>query len=739
MTSNVILYYECLVEQDKHFILNYINGQNAIELHLNTLKQITINKFQYVKQSLSLTIKIELPQSVLEMGEHSTDDINYVKIQNGNETPCYYFVISKNWKSSNTIEFILSMDTINTYQYGRDFIVNKKTLVKRSHMDRFENIDPTTQDNFLTRKIWLKSEEINPPVYKIKESNLIEKNGESLIDWALYYKNSDNQESSPIDCFLVPNDALNIKYQGNPGEFTNQNVPLNKILLFFVDYNYPNISFDIDGAIYSPSYSFYAGIQRINAIAIQNDSGTLKVYNGSFYKQDGPLYNGLWTLIADHPTSINVINSPADVYSMEVDSLPTGTEITINQYWDPVNATHQTSMGALIQAVLYGKNSIDKTLENNIKIINIPYSPTSFNVDNSGIYTFEDCWRFNISDGVLKLIDFNKKFINHVVTNTLDFYDDFFYKIDDYSKLNGKQKRFIKDSKLFHSDFYRPKFVYDSFSKIFPMEQLIAQYGLRTGKFKFDFVMSRNIVSKFLFKFDYQYKNAVEDYENIVAVSRNNEEVLYNSQYLNYIRNGYNYDLKSKERTEVASGIGLGLNIASLLASIGISFIPGAQAIGIGGAVASSISLAGQIVNFAKTTAQNEENIQKKIEESKMQSISVLNADDYDLLYEYTNNKAKLCTYSVSTDMEKILDDLFYYGGYIINEQRLPNISSRYWFNYLEADLVIDKTNNLTNEIIEDIKEKFSQGVTFLHYQFNKFDFEQEMENIETFLYRDEE
>ena len=84
--------------------------------------------------------------------------------------------------------------------------------------------------------------------------------------------------------------------------------------------------------------------------------------------------------------------------------------------------------------------------------------------------------------------------------------------------------------------------------------------------------------------------------------------------------------------------------------------------------------------------------------------------------------------------MEKILDDLFYYGGYVCNEQKVPNINTRYWFNYLQAILILNDSNNLTEEIKNDIKEKFDNGVTFLHYRNNKFDFAQEMENFEIYL-----
>ena len=357
----------------------------------------------------------------------------------------------------------------------------------------------------------------------------------------------------------------------------------------------------------------------------------------------------------------------------------------------------------------------------------------------NGVYTIDSCWKYSGVDRSIKLQDFNKKFVHEVNTNVLDIYSNIYTETYDWAtKRDGLAKRFIKDPKLLHSDFYRPKFVYDSFTKVFPLEQLDISKNIMTTRrlryMPFKFVMSRNIVSKFLFEFDYIWKYANEDYPNVVAISRNNEEVLYNSQYLDYIRTGYNYDLKAKERQEVASGIGIGLNVAGLIASIGLSFVPGAQAIGVGSAVASGIGLVSQLVGYAKNTAQSEENIQRKLQETQRQSISVMNADDYDLLYEYSLNKAKMCYYSVSSQMQDILDDLFYYGGYVCNEQKVPQVNTRYWFNFVQATLILNDTNNLTEEIENDIKAKFEDGVTFLHYRHSKFDFAQEMENFETYL-----
>ena len=182
------------------------------------------------------------------------------------------------------------MDTLNTFQFNKDYEINKKTFVKREHKDRFDSFAPEMsfdwtfyasfgQTNYyfytnvylaradvisysyvivrednpgqqtytlepwtneqgvkgfrvgvttiaysmctirviykvraLYRSIDLRSEEINAPVYKKKEQTLIEQNGRSTINWALYYKNSNSQENSPVDCFLVPDNSIDFDY-----------------------------------------------------------------------------------------------------------------------------------------------------------------------------------------------------------------------------------------------------------------------------------------------------------------------------------------------------------------------------------------------------------------------------------------------------------------------------------------------------------------------------------------------
>lgn len=824
MKSIVTLYYKSLINKEKNFVLDNPDGSQSIETYLTTLTRQTIEDFQYVKQALSVSIKINLNQEILEM--INANDINYVSIQNidEDETPLkkyYYFVISKNWKSKETIEFVLSMDTLNTFKFNDDYELTNKTIIKRMHKDRFDisiskffiskaeiplwlppflnaefnvenmlitgdetknilnvkgiyrdgdnvplaerglylygfneedskwiysrrnnryNLDSITYfgnvhelDNpqplsnininaTFIKKIDLKSEEISTPLYKENEIELLE-DVRRDIKWSLYYKNSSNQENSPIDCYLTPNNEIKIQ---DPQDtiLVASMIPNGKYLVICRAYNENYLIFDFGTIKIAPLEDVK------HMLVFKNDNGRLVAW---YLPYEG--FDHSWHLVGDDIQSCSIINSNGILNGRIEDGLPRIADILYFRTYEPQWVNTHIELNTPAIKTIKGKDTIDKTLQENLKIINIPYCVTNYNyveVDNEEIILFTDYWQYELATERLKLTDFSQKFINNIESNADDILNEYGTSLS----LNTSAERYVVDSKLFHSDFYQIKFVYDSFNYSFYLEQINYFESIKTHntrKFTFQFIMSRNIVSKFLFKFDYVYKYSTQDYPNVVAVARNNEEVLYNSSYLNYVRTGFNYDLKAKEKQDVVGGVGIGLSVAGILASIGLSLIPGGQAIGVAGVVGSAIGLANQITNYAKSTSQNEENLQRKLQESQRQAVSVMNADDYDLMEAYNNNKAKLCYYRVSPNMEKILDDLFYYCGYLCNEQGIPNVSSRYWFNFVQAGLIIKETSNLTSDIEDDIKEKFEQGVTFLHYH-NTFDFNQEKENWETSL-----
>ena len=743
--STIKIYSSFIAMPSKNMVIDkfdtYISGISPYK---------TYTKFQYIKQQLNLSIKIDMSQNYLEMDAFDVADLNYVSIKNENdEKTYYYFVINKFWKSKSTIELQLQMDVLNTFKWNdadQGYKVSPKTLVTREHKDRVavKSVDILNQKTTFSRKVHLMSEGINAPVYADDTNDGRETIFDKLdVSWCLYYKNRNAidpdayNEVNPVDCYLVPSEAIEINAPTSSGAIYRTDIPSGKYWLFFYTYNSPTISFDVDGKVYSPytsqDYASRVGtFYRYFAVALHNDGTNFKVYTIQINTAVDLQYSK-WIEIANNPTSVNVKNPPASIKTYEVSSIPSASTIVSSSLFLPSYAQTTINFTATTSSVCLGEEVIDRTDSQNIKIIKLPYCPTSFEMVND-IVSFGSNWHYESGDKMLKLDDMNTKFINEFFSSSHNPLSNLIFTTSTPSITDNRNDLF--ESKIYHSDYFRPKFVYDSFSLIFKYEQVdmpvfLSMYDSVSGKFPIRFVVSRNIVSKFLFVFpQYAVRYGDQDYPNIVAVSRNNEEVLYTSQYINYLRTGYNYDLKSKERNEVVGSAGLGLSMASTLLGVVGGIAAQNPVVAIGSAIAGGISIASQSVSYAKSVADAENNIARKLEETAKQATSVRNADDVDLLDAYSNNRAKLIWYYVSQTMEDALMDMFYYTGYIAHEQKVPSVNTRYWFNFLQCDLVISATGNMPDDIENKIKEKFKEGVTFFH-EHNTYDFSQVKENYE--------
>ena len=104
-----------------------------LENYLETCNKMTIGNFQYSKIKLDDTIKINWNQNELP-----NFPFNYLSIKKSddiNNKTYYYFVLNSNWKSENTVELQISLDTINTF--WNELSWTAKTNITRQHKDRF--------------------------------------------------------------------------------------------------------------------------------------------------------------------------------------------------------------------------------------------------------------------------------------------------------------------------------------------------------------------------------------------------------------------------------------------------------------------------------------------------------------------------------------------------------------------------------------------------------------------------
>ena len=730
--STINLYVGTKLSVEKNFVVE------DITFYLLPFTTITITDFQYIRpQSLDLTIKINRSQAYLT--PTSANDIDYCRIQNSDSTKFYfYFVTNKVWKSANTIELTLRLDVLNTYTWNSDYVVDKKTLVTREHKDRVVNNE--LEEGVFERNIHLLSEGIIPPLYKSKE-NLIYQ-GNKNISWILYYRNRDDYDDSdpsaftlnnPVECFIAPSSPVNSKYST-----TNTTILASSLTsdgYYYIDANKWQLRVNgVDYGNYNAHWEIHKhnGVMDFRLCFIKKES---KVVNAElvYYYIYNPRSN-----VASSQNSFDVINPIEDkvhyVYYSSSYYPDYGYPLP-----NPEESNLYFSISPTTIDFFLSADSIDRTDSRNIKIIELPYSPTSITYDRvNDVYLFDDSWVYDATQKLFKLKSLNIPFKSSFKAMTSSFWDGLVADIISPSSNDLRNDYF--ESKIYHSDFYKSKFVYDSFSLSFDYEKIdISKWfekcqELGTTTLNIDFVASRNVISKFIFMFpQYITKYGTMDFDNVLPISRNNEQVIYNSQYLNYIRNGYNYDLKSRQRDIDTQGIGLGLSIASTIIGAVGGFASGNYAVGFGSLVAGGISIANQSVNYAKSIAQSEQNIQQKLQESRMQSVSVQNADDIDLLNAYCDNKAKWCLYEVSPTMKKALLDMFYYCGYSTQEQKVPNVNTRYWFNFLQCNLVVNHTNNIPSEIVDVIIARFSEGVTFLH-RHTTWDIEQVKENYESWI-----
>ena len=575
----------------------------------------------------------------------------------------------------------------------------------------------------------LYSEGLTPILYK-KESKVIRQTEDT--EWALIYKNANNitptdyNQVNPVDCYLAPVEPTTLdvapEYVTFVGSSVNNGIisgaysPIQShkgSLVFdysgntytmeiwkigFYEYS---VSFEESGGVIAIAWYCHNSVTKVNTILLQVNvpsTTSFKIY--PFAGGDSKIYFYKGTHLTLDPEDY-----PANDY---FDLSPTTKDITMFDKYDRTDSRF-------------------------IKIFMLPYSPSAI---NNGVIDSSWSEEVNGLTSNLKLNYLNTKFD---YTFLSDIYSPFKILMTDLSssKLNGNgrlldNKDISFEPKLYHSDYYRPTFVYDSFVFPFFLERVDIDKlsSVYETFFKIRYVVTTTINSKFMFMFpEYTLAHSTEDFDNVLPIARNNEAVLYSNQYINYLRTGYNYDVKSRHLAAANSILGALTGTAGAIAFASIAKAGG-------GALLASAIIGGVtgIIMSANTIASNEMALQTKIKQSKYQSVTTEGSDDIDLLEAYSDNKAYLNTYEVSDRLKQALFKVFYYTGYTYELMEVPNMTSRIRFNFCMANLVIKRSSNMPQYAEEDLINRWSQGITRIHNFHGTWDFDQEYENWETSL-----
>lgn len=734
ITATIDLYSNTEITREKNRQFDSMTKALAqlVSSHQSVKKTYSI---QYFKHGFRRTLKLNIDQIYLDASQ-SGANFDYCLITNQNEHDGrYYFIVGKKWIAESTIQLELVEDTINTFNGKYTF--SDKTTIIRQHENRF-----FLQNNYMRRKIDIVSEDFNAPLYKTRETyvnnkgNFVISQLETEKGYLIYANEYDPPEANqtvPLKCFYCYSKAkrvllgytdsetmtgqTGIMYDIEGIETTNKNSARIKILVTNNSNDEP-VWFDLyfDGIRYHTAATYVDNGKRyIKEISYTKGGSLVK---GSPVEVKGGVIN-----YYTRTTTFKYQNDCYIGYRIYDDTYTSETQLPTTVIRHIVNTPEKS--------VIHGIDALDRANLRLQKVIELPYNIIYLEEVEIDDLTYQSLMDTDLYYGFvgdaqyLQVCDMAKHLSSELYhEDVLDNIKSGFNNTPVYYETAN----IINESKLYKSDYYVQKFVYDSFSYTFELERADGYSEEKTS-----FHPTTTVNSKFAFMFDWDMKDENKDFSKVLLVSRNNELTIYNSAYVSYVKTGYNYDVKTRENAQQISYITAALQIAAGSAAAAL----GAETGGISGAV--GVSLASQGINAlinTEVTYQNSILAQlQKMEELKNQGTSVSGSDDLDLLNAYCGNKARIMTYETSEAIKNALYTLFRFYGYKSNKRGVPNTTSRIWYNFIQCEPVFSETTNIDEEELNDIIARYKEGVTVMHYdEDNQYDFTQHYENWETFL-----
>lgn len=741
MTSTITLYQGVPFGKGKNIAVD------DLEDYLSALpanRKIVFSNQNYIRQNLIATIRLELNQME---SEFNSENWNYCSIKNYSDSgisqkQCYYFIDKIEQVSRNVLRLDLFLDSLNTI--GTNISLTNKTLIHREHKDRWKPISGQTYSDAI---IDIESEGLNPTLYKTSESDL---KSESFKDfsWYIIYMNSNDispneyNQVNPVKTIIAPAHDISVRD------------------------NLTTFSLPMDGRTYiiSTYLNNANGIGSINNIPIYNerieDMNTAGI-DFQEYSNAKEIFKYMAITPSSGSYSIQVYNDYYDVDGARIAHLSgqrvTASTLTASGLPGTIKALATTgnvdakyipnyTIRSNVEGQINGVDILDKTNAKLIKIIELPYCPIEIREVYQDIYSF-NC-PIQLEDIGFTIKGRNLEFLETYLNIKNYSFSEIPTKLrlHNMDAIENAQRNNDFEPKLFNSELYLKKFIYDSFSIPFKFEFLNIPDSITRvsgGNLKIKEITSLAVTSKFLFDFNemLDFNRALEDYSYILPVARNNESTIYTSQYINYLRTGLQYDLKMKNAQEEASYIKTTLSAIGSIGSIALGVASGNPAVAVGGVIASGTGLAGSIISTIQQENQTSNSLAQKQAQLQEQKASVQNSDDLALLKYYTKgNFAKIATYEPSEKQKNRIALLFHYCGYKAEYLGIPKLRTRLRFNYVQADIDISETaqaflsNNFNNEIIENYKGKWAEGITIMHHFRNKWNFEQDLENWESAL-----
>lgn len=686
----------------------------------------------------------------------TVEDYDYCVIQAdggaGRVNKLPYFIEKIDRVSDQVVRVRLLFDELNFMSAigagdGIAGFLSDRTRVTREHKDRFEKSN--------TGKSYLPIIDRFPEGISgnfrrtSKEAiELSEKTNGKGYDWTAFYFSDGTDATSPISSFLVADQPLSQRtLKAASSELAFANIPEFASLYFAL----PEASgLSVEGYIStgssSPSRSITLG-EEADIDGRRCVVMAARIWTG---RKDGSTF--LSTYFYKEWYDKNALFVKEEQVSTALDRMVKIVAPKCARVFRSASAW-PTSMGAILRLPrlsaffkkdvdvlerIVAESEIDRTALGLKKAICLPYRP--FDRNDAG-YLPEGCF---VVAGKIMLASVDE------VESTIEFTP----KANDLNlprmtakpteKTDGKAEALKLETKVYSSEFRFSKLVYDSFSIVLKGEDTYFNANLsETGNniIAFKFFASPSMVSEFDFSLhswpgfsgsDFILKPVwTEDYPLHLIINRNNETPVFTSAYLDYLRTGYNYDLKSQA---VQLGMqGLGIAISAINAGVGIAATFATGGLAAPYAVSAATGFASSVANIGKTAAENQRGNAQRLKELQAQGASIAGNSDFAVSKRYTRNRVSLETYSVEPRVIDAARSFFYLKGYATDEIKAPTCHTRAHFDFVECDPVFkpEALSLFPMWILDLIADDLRQGVTVLHPIAGDYDIAQTSSNFE--------
>lgn len=694
--------------QRGHYIDNIYDYLDKCEkLYVESSADYVCKDFQ--EDNLTITLKV-LQDDVLK----TMKGYDYLICYDSTKTR-YYFINSIKYLNEGTVIIQGDLDVINSFQ---NYVSNennfKQVKMKRMHKDRFNSMgirkfdtvdegfepdvegtlssavgdnnrsyivykqDTTTDSGYVKspssqlRKLWYPetSQTVTIDQYKIDTT------------WTFEYVTSSGTK------YLVVDGNLKVAVSGPTTQYCPRLLLLSPsgLTVRINKPNYNQFSIFCDAILIYPSSITTTG--KLEARYFKYDNGYLTYISGDTYDSASSYHLQIYGL-EDWSAYIDYYNTSG------YPSLTAGKKYLINELCQ--QAALSTIGASSVTPTATSLSMVNKSNSELKQITEIPFIPGS----SSLCYLGGD----NNEIAVKANIDLLSKSGQEIT-------------IAEWQKVTIPTDRFITREKKYESKLYgsycRNYYLnYDNNTLVLQPERWQNTTPKVTSYAPCDY--SNNLGFKVL-----GFNNKSE-YDNWLLCSRNNNIQIYNDDYLEYIRTGYNYDVKNKQQQSVKNWVSFGLGVASSAVGLGVA-AKGSSVKGLAGVLWNQgTGLATSSINALTSNIISEVSNQQALDQRKQQAmnatVNISGNDNLALFHQYNIstglrfNKTIPHTYVEDTEY-----DLFYYFGYADNRTftTMPKYDSRTYFNYVQCDISNPQSNDyVSQDIINAIVEQFSNGVTF--------------------------